>query len=63
MKTKEERYALKNEFEVLNAKPAELIGEELAQVSGGIAPGRTYWKNNPGRKNDNTKSDDSNGKS
>lgn len=54
MKTKEELNILKNELETLNAKLAELTGEELEQVTGGIAPGRVYWKNNPRPKNDNT---------
>ena len=43
MKTKEELNALKNEVEALNAKLAELNDEELAQVVGGLAPGRRYW--------------------
>lgn len=46
MKTNEERNTLRNGFNVLNAMPAKLTGEELEQVMGGIAPGRTYWKNN-----------------
>lgn len=60
MKTREELNALKNEFEALNAKLAELTGEELEQVMGGIAHGRTYWKNRPGKNNDNDTSDDEN---
>ena len=39
MKTKEELNALKEEFETLNRKLAELSEEELAQVSGGFEPG------------------------
>ena len=35
MKTKEELNALKEEYEALNRKLAELSEEELAQVSGG----------------------------
>ena len=63
MKTKEELNALKNEVEALNAKLNELTVEELEQVTGGIAPGRVYWKsrrstNNSGTSND----DDANGK-
>ena len=58
MKTKEELNALKNEFEALNAKLAELTGEEMEQVTGGIAPGRIYWKNSPVK---NNKSNDLNG--
>ena len=38
MKTKEELNALKEEVETLNKKLAELTEEELAQVSGGVAP-------------------------
>ena len=36
MKTKEELTALKNEVKALNAKLAELSGDELAQVIGGL---------------------------
>ena len=43
MKTAEELNALKNEIEALNKKLAELSEEELAQVTGGLAPGRRYW--------------------
>ena len=39
MKTKEELNALKEEVETLKKKLAELSEEELAQVSGGLAPG------------------------
>ena len=39
MKTKEELNALKEEFESVTRKLAELTGEELAQVSGGLASG------------------------
>lgn len=35
MKSKEELNELKEEFEALNKKLAELTGEELAQVTGG----------------------------
>ena len=35
MKTKEELNALKEEFEALNAKLAELSNDELAQITGG----------------------------
>ena len=38
MKTKEELNALKEEAETLNKKLCELTDEELAQVSGGLAP-------------------------
>lgn len=40
MKTKEELNALKEEFEELNKKLAELSEDELKQVSGGAAVGR-----------------------
>ena len=43
MKTKEELNALKEEVEALNRKLADLTEEELAQVAGGLAPGRRYW--------------------
>ena len=43
MKTAEELNALKEEVETLNKKLADLTGEELAQVCGGLAPGRRYW--------------------
>lgn len=43
MKTEEELKALKEEFEALNKKLAELSEEELKQISGGIANGRRYW--------------------
>ena len=36
MKTKEELDALKEEYNALNKKLAELTDEELAQVTGGI---------------------------
>ena len=36
MKTKEELDALKEEYNALNKKLAELTDEELAQVAGGI---------------------------
>ena len=38
MKTKEELNALKEEVENLSKKLAELTEEELAQVTGGVAP-------------------------
>ena len=38
MKTKEELNKLKEEFETLNKKLAELTEEELKQVSGGLGP-------------------------
>ena len=38
-KTKEELNEIKKEVEALNKKLAELTDEELAQVSGGLAPG------------------------
>ena len=41
MKTKEELNALKEEVETVSKKLAELTEEELAQVSGGLAPGLT----------------------
>ena len=37
MKTKEELNAIKEEFETLNGKLADLSEEELAQVSGGMS--------------------------
>ena len=37
-KTKEELNAIKEEVEAVNEKLAELTEEELAQVSGGLAP-------------------------
>ena len=37
-KTQEELNKLKDEFEVLNKKLAELTDEELKQVSGGLGP-------------------------
>ena len=43
MKTKEELNALKEEIEALSKKLAELNEEELAEVAGGLAPGRRYW--------------------
>lgn len=46
MKTEEELKALKEEFEALNKKLAELSEEELKQISGGIANGRRYWNKN-----------------
>ena len=39
MKTKEELNKLKEEVEAVNEKLAELTPEEIAQVSGGLAPG------------------------
>ena len=44
MKTAEELNVLKNEVEAINAKLADLTEEEIEQVIGGIAKGRTYWK-------------------
>ena len=41
MKTKEELNALKEEFENLNAKLAELSEEELDQIEGGLS--RILW--------------------
>ena len=38
MKTKEELNALKEEFDVLNKKMAELSPEELQEVIGGVTP-------------------------
>ena len=38
MKTKEELNALKEEVEAVNEKLQELTEEEIAQVSGGLAP-------------------------
>lgn len=43
MKTAEELNALKEELEALDRKLAELSEEELAQIAGGLAPGRRYW--------------------
>ena len=44
MKTKEELNALKNEFEALNEKLAELSEDELKQISGGFAmKDGNYW--------------------
>ena len=39
MKTKEELNKLKEEVEAVNEKLAELTPEEIAQISGGLAPG------------------------
>ena len=39
MKTKEELNALKEEIETLKKKLAELTGEELEQVTGGVGDG------------------------
>ena len=47
VKTKEELKALKEEVEALNIKLAELTEEELAEVVGGLAPGRRYWPYSP----------------
>lgn len=44
MKTKEELNVLRNEVETLNTKLSDLTEEEIEQVIGGIAKGRTYWK-------------------
>ena len=44
MKTPEELNALKEEFENLKIKLAELTDEELAQVSGGVVPRIEYYK-------------------
>ena len=41
MKTKEELNALKEEVETVSRKLHELTEEELAQVSGGLVPGRS----------------------
>ena len=38
MKTKEELNALKEEVETVNEKLAELTPEEIAQITGGLAP-------------------------
>ena len=46
MKTKEELNAIKEEIEALSKKLAELNEEELAEVAGGLAPGRKYWPSN-----------------
>ena len=42
MKTKEELNKLKDEFEALNKKLAELTDEELMQVTGGGHPDYTW---------------------
>ena len=45
MKTRDELNVLKAEVEAMNKKLAELTElteEELAQVAGGLAPGRRY---------------------
>ena len=49
MKTKEELIALKNEFEALNARLAQLTDEELAQVAGGLGSGEaaSFGKKKP----------------
>ena len=52
MKTKEELDAIKTEVEALNARLAELTGEELEQVIGGLAKGRKYWGGNAKPKKD-----------
>ena len=60
MKTKEELNALKEEFETLNKKIAELSEEELAQVSGGGRPGPSGGRDIvlPGFELDSTKTND-----
>ena len=55
MKTKEELEALKEEVEALNKKLMDLTDEELARVTGGLAPGRNYWKGNTREKKDTTR--------
>ena len=40
MKTPEELASLRREVEALNTKLAELTEDELAQVAGGLGPGR-----------------------
>ena len=58
MKTKEELNVLKEAVEALNRKLAELNEEELAQVSGGIAPGRDYWRGRRGQNKEKSLNDD-----
>ena len=48
MKSKEELNAIKEEVEAVSAKLHELSEDEFEQVTGGIAPGRTYWLGNRG---------------
>ena len=48
MKTKEELNAMKEEVEAVGRRLRELTEDEFAQVTGGIAPGRTYWLGNRG---------------
>lgn len=45
MKTKEEIITINEELE--NKKIEIQNEDELEQVAGGIAPGRTYWKQRP----------------
>lgn len=59
MKTKEELNAFSNEYKSLIAKLAKLTGEELEQVTGGIAHGRTYWKTRPFQNNSANVNDES----
>ncbi len=61
MKTKEEMNTIENQFEALNAKQIELTADETERVVGGIAPGRTYWKNGCKSKNGDKPKDDRNG--
>ena len=43
-KTKEELNKIKEEVEAVNEKLQELTEEEIAQISGGLAPGVDYWE-------------------
>lgn len=47
MKTKEELIIINEELENQNQKNEMQNEDELEQVAGGIAPGRTYWKQRP----------------
>ena len=60
MKTKEELEALKEEVKALNKKLMDLNDEELAQVTGGLAPGRNYWRNHIKDKRDTTRDEGKN---
>ena len=44
MKTKKKTIIIKEELKNQNQKIEKKSDGELDQVTGGIAPGRTYWK-------------------
>lgn len=49
MKTKEELITINEEIENQNQKIEIQNEDELEQVTGGIAPGRIYWKQRAGK--------------